>query len=66
MKLITEILHEMGVDPDESERIEEEEESLRYIDDYINDAQAPLKKALKEKDKEIEELKRLLREKQGE
>jgi hypothetical protein len=55
MKLITEILHEMGVDPDESKLIEEEEESLRYINNYINGEQAPLKKTLKEKDKTIAE-----------
>jgi hypothetical protein len=62
MKLITGILHEMGVDPDENKLIEEEEESLRYIED-INSEHEALKKALEEKDKSLEEKEKSLKEK---
>jgi hypothetical protein len=65
MKLITNILHEMGVDPDESKLIEDEEKSLRYIDNCIDGELKKERKtikeqakALKEKDKELEEERR--------
>jgi hypothetical protein len=47
IKIITDILHEMGVDPEERKRIEDEAEFIRTIDDTYG-AQ------LKEKDKIIE------------
>ncbi|MDR0574879.1 MAG: hypothetical protein LBG96_12785 [Tannerella sp.] len=62
MKLITNILHEMGVDPDESKLIEDEEKSLRYIDDCIDGELKEKNKTIKEKNKTIKEKNKTIKE----
>jgi hypothetical protein len=78
IKIITGILHEMGVDPQERKRIEDEAEFIRTIDDTYGAQIKEQDKSSEEKDKTIEalaksieaqareiaELKRLLRDQQ--
>jgi hypothetical protein len=62
MSLITDLLYEIGADPEECKRIEGEEEFLRVI----NNVKDPLKKSLEEKDKTIGEQAKSLEEKDKE
>jgi hypothetical protein len=76
IKIITDILYEMGANPDERKRIEDEAEFIRTIDDtygaqikerdkIIEEKDKTIKekdKSLEEKDREIAELKRLLQD----
>ncbi|MDR0704650.1 MAG: hypothetical protein LBF88_06630 [Planctomycetaceae bacterium] len=62
IKLITETLHEMGVDPEERKLIENEAEYIRTIDDTYGYKIKELTEALEEKDKENAELKEKLAE----
>jgi hypothetical protein len=58
IKLITGILHEMGVDPAERKRIEDEEEAIRTIYDTYAAELLEKEKIIEEKDKIIEEEKK--------
>jgi hypothetical protein len=54
IQLITSILHEMGADPKERARLENEAEAIRIIEDnYVKEMRAK-NKALEEKDKALE------------
>jgi hypothetical protein len=59
MKLITDILYEMGANPEERKEIESEEEALRVI----NNGMDPLRQTIEEKDKTIEEKDKTIEEK---
>jgi hypothetical protein len=59
MKLITDILYEMGTDPEERKRIETEKEALRIL----NTVKDPLNRTIEEKDRIIEEKDKSLEEK---
>jgi hypothetical protein len=63
IKIITGILHEMGVDPEERKRIEDEAEFIRTIDDTYGAQLKEQAKSLEEKDKIIEEDKESLEKK---
>jgi hypothetical protein len=57
--LITDILYEMGADPEERKRIENEKEFLRIVNEFKD----PLRKELEEKDRALEEKDKKLEEK---
>jgi hypothetical protein len=59
MKLITDILYEIGANPEERKEIEDEEEALRVL----NHLHESLVKKLEEKDKAIEEKDKAIEEK---
>jgi hypothetical protein len=59
MELITDILYEMGADPEKRKQIEDEKEALRII----NNVKDPLKRAIEEKNKTIEEQTKSLKKK---
>jgi hypothetical protein len=59
MTLITDVLHEMGVDPETRKEIEDEKEALRVYNLQHDD----LVKRIAEKEKEIEETKKRIEEK---
>jgi hypothetical protein len=61
--LITKTLHEMGVDPEERKRIEDEAEYIRTIDDMYGIRIREQMIALEEKDKALEEKDKALEEK---
>ena len=63
MKIITDILHHTGTNPQERKQIEIEQEAWRTVNAMFEDKEKELLKALKEKDKLIEELMRKLNEK---
>jgi hypothetical protein len=63
IKIITSILHEMGVDPKERKRIEDEAEFIRTIDDTYGAQLKEKAKSLEEQAKIIEEDKKSLEEK---
>jgi hypothetical protein len=58
MTLITDILYEMGADPEKRKQIEDEEEALRIINNLKN----PFKKTIAEKNKIIEEQNKTIEE----
>jgi hypothetical protein len=66
MRLITDLLYEMGANPETREEIEKEEEALRIIANIYKDNDKNLKerdKELKEKDKKLKEKDKKLNEK---
>ncbi len=63
VKIITDILHHTGTNPQERKQIEIEQEAWRTVNAMFEDKEKELLKALKEKDKLIEELMRKLNEK---
>jgi hypothetical protein len=62
MKLITDVLYEMGADPEERKRIETEKEALRIL----NTMKDPLNKRIEEQAKSLEEHVKSLEEKDKE
>jgi DNA repair exonuclease SbcCD ATPase subunit len=62
MRLITDLLYEMGANPETREEIEKEEEALRIIANIYKDKD----KKLKERDKELREKSKKLKEKNKE
>lgn len=60
VKIITDILHYTGTDPDEKKKIEVEQEAWRTVNAMFEDREKELIKKLDEKDKLIEELMRRL------
>jgi hypothetical protein len=69
MKLITDLLYEMGADPKERKEIEDEEEALRVFNLRHGKDQKTIEeltKSLEEKDKKLEEDKKKLEEKDKE
>jgi hypothetical protein len=63
VKIITDILHHSGTNPKERKEIEDEQEAWRTVNAMFEDKEKEFLKALNEKDKIIEELKRKLGEK---
>jgi hypothetical protein len=59
MTLITDILYEMGANPEERKRIEDEKEFLRIVNNFKD----PLRKSLEEKNKSLKEKDRTIEEK---
>lgn len=60
VKLLTDILHHSGTNPDERKRIEIEQEAWRTVDAMFADKEREFMKKLEDKDRIIEELKRKL------
>ena len=63
VKIITDILHHTGTDPDEKKKIEVEQEAWRTVNAMFEDKERELLKALSEKDKAISEKDKALSEK---
>jgi hypothetical protein len=63
VKILTDILHHTGIDPEERKQIEIEQEAWRSVNAMFEDKERELLNKLKEKDKIIEELMRKLGEK---
>jgi len=63
VKILTDILHHSGTNPEERKRIETEQEAWRTVNAMFEDKEKKFLQALNEKDKIIEELKRKLGEK---
>ena len=69
MKILTDILHHSGTNPEERKLIEDEQEAWRTVNAMFQDKEKAFQKALDEKEKEnadllkqLEELKRKLGE----
>ncbi|MDR1330526.1 MAG: hypothetical protein LBK07_00290 [Tannerella sp.] len=62
IKIITDVLHEMGVDPEERKRIENEAEFIRTIDDTYGAETRELTETVREQAKLLEEKARSLEE----
>jgi hypothetical protein len=65
MTLITDILYEMGADPEERKRIEAEKEFLRIVNEFKDPLRKELeesRKIIEEKDKALEDIKKALDE----
>ena len=63
LKILTDILHHTGINPEERKQIEIEQEAWRSVNAMFEDKERELLNKLKEKDKIIEELMRKLNEK---
>jgi hypothetical protein len=63
IEMITDILYEMGADPEKRKEIEDEEEAIRTILNKVNAVSLPLKEIIEEKDKVIEEKDKVIEEK---
>jgi hypothetical protein len=64
VKVLTDILHYTGTNPEERKRIEAEQEAWRTVNAMFEDKAKEFMKIINEKDKIIEDLKRKLAEKQ--
>lgn len=63
VKILTDILHHSGTNPEERKRIEDEQEAWRTVNAMFEDKEKELKKVIDDQAKIIEELKRKLDEK---
>jgi hypothetical protein len=63
VKIITDILHHTGTDPDERKQIEIEQEAWRTVNAMFEEKEKELLQKLKEKDKALEEKDKVLEEK---
>jgi hypothetical protein len=63
IEMITDVLYEMGADPEKRKELEDEEEAIRTILNKINAVSLPLKEIIEEKDKTIEEKDKTIEEK---
>ena len=63
VKIITDILHHTGTDPDEKKKIEVEQEAWRTVNAMFEDKERELLKALSEKDQALSEKDQALSEK---
>lgn len=63
VKIITDILHHSGVDPEERKQLEIEQEAWRTINALFQDKERELRKKIDEKDKALEEKDKVLEEK---
>ena len=63
IKLITEILHHSGIDPEARKQIEIEREAWRTVDAMVKNQRIAFQKALDEKNKALDEKNKALAEK---
>ncbi|MEO7766812.1 MAG: hypothetical protein ABIS01_05270, partial [Ferruginibacter sp.] len=66
VKIITDILHYTGTDPDEKKKIEIEQEAWRTVNAMFDDKEKELLKVINEKEKELDETKKVIDEKDKE
>jgi hypothetical protein len=62
VKLLTDILHHAGTNPEDRKRIEIEQEAWRTVNAVFKDKEKELLKKLEEKDKVLEEKEKLIEE----
>ena len=62
VKLLTDILHHTGTNPEDRKRIEIEQEAWRTVNAVFKDKEKELLKKLEEKDKVLEEKEKLIEE----
>lgn len=62
VKIMTDILHHSGTNPEERKRIEDEQEAWRTVNAMFADKEKELRKALDEKDKALDEKDKVLDE----
>ncbi|MCH8554222.1 MAG: hypothetical protein LAT76_03630, partial [Schleiferiaceae bacterium] len=63
VKILTDILHHTGINPEERKQIEIEQEAWRSVNAMFEDKERELLNKLKEKDKVLEEKDKVLEEK---